>query len=159
MTPAIVIRKAKASDFDAICYLHTVLLTHLRSVHSSRYQESAAEKKRFAKKLAGMLQDPNARVLCAVAGKQVVGFANGRIGQSPLFVLHNRFGEIDEVVVDHSFRKQGITRKLISELIAWFKTKKVKRMELTVDAYNAVAIKAWKALGFNTHLLIMSRKL
>ncbi len=159
MKPAIVIRKAVPSDFDALCYLHTVLLTHLRSVHSSRYQESAAEKKRFAKKLVGLLQDPNARVLCAVSGKQVVGFANGRIGQSPLFVLHNRFGEIDEVVVDHSFRKQGITRKLIAGLISWFKSKNVKRMELTVDAYNTVAIKTWKTLGFKTHLLILSRKL
>jgi len=50
--------------------------------------------------------------------------------------------------IKKEFRCQGTGKLLMKELIKWFKKKKIKFVELSVNSRNKIGIAAWKRYGF-----------
>ena len=50
-------------------------------------------------------------------------------------------------------RRQGLGRMLVQDLIAWFREKGARTVELSMAAKNPAGEKFWSALGFETLLV------
>ncbi len=83
-----------------------------------------------------------ARYLVAETDETVVGSAGMRIVAGE--------GDIDNVVVERSYRGQGIAQKLIEELIKAGEAEGVKEFTLEVRVSNAPAIHAYEKAGFRS---------
>jgi ribosomal-protein-alanine N-acetyltransferase len=81
----------------------------------------------------------------AEAGRQVVGFAVGRLTMLEAEVL----AELETVAVADAFRRAGIGRALCEAVIRWARENRAAEIELEVRSRSAGAISLYKALGFS----------
>ncbi len=87
-----------------------------------------------------LLGDPNSLCLAAKEGNRVVGYA------SVSFVLDR--GQINTVAVDPAFRRRGLAKALLTELISCARQRGAAALELEVRAGNAAALGLYRSLGF-----------
>jgi ribosomal protein S18 acetylase RimI-like enzyme len=66
-----------------------------------------------------------------------------------------RVAEIDTLVVDSSFRRQGVGKTLVRAALEWARDSGATRTELGVYEFNDDALRFWHAMGFET----LSRRL
>ena len=72
------------------------------------------------------------------------------------------FGHLKDAFILPGYRRRGIAKKLANELIKWFKSKKVEKIEfveIEADIRNEIGVKTWKSLGFKPFMIKMKRKL
>jgi len=100
----------------------------------------------------------DALAVVARDGDQIIGYAIGRITMLPSFFAHRRRGYIHDVYVRDVYRRQGVGRRLVEEILAWLRRKGVTLVELTV-ASNNDAVRFWERLGFSTYMLQMKLEL
>jgi ribosomal protein S18 acetylase RimI-like enzyme len=87
----------------------------------------------------------------------LVGMAFGRAAvREDLVASH--IGRIDDVWVEPSFRRQGICRGLLKQLLVFFEQKGVQILDLYYTVSNAEAEYAWHDLGFRPVLTVASAK-
>ena len=65
---------------------------------------------------------------------------------------------IEDVVVHHDYRRQGIGRNLLDYLVEWAKTRGATRVQLVVDQENDSADFFYQALGWQTTQLVVRRR-
>ncbi len=65
---------------------------------------------------------------------------------------------IEDVVVHHDYRRQGIGKDLLDYVVAWAKTRGATRVQLVVDQENASAAFFYTALGWQTTQLVVRRR-
>lgn len=58
------------------------------------------------------------------------------------------YGVIDDVWVEPDFRRQGLNRRMLRELIDFARSHDVESLQLEYAASNREAARAWKELGF-----------
>ncbi len=88
----------------------------------------------------------------------VVGYAVGRITTLPSFFEHRYRGYIHDVFVKSEYRRRGIGRQLVEEILRWLAQHRVTLVELTVAANND-AIPFWQRLGFHVYMHQMKKEL
>ena len=90
--------------------------------------------------VAGELTNPLSCWLVAVDGEKVCGYVGSQA------VL----GEADmmNIAIDPTYRRQGIARELVAQLIAELKKTDNYQLTLEVRASNAPAISLYEAMGF-----------
>jgi len=88
----------------------------------------------------------------------VVGYAVGRITTLPSFFEHRYRGYIHDVFVKSEYRRRGIGRQLVEEILRWLSQHRVTLVELTVAANND-AIPFWQRLGFHVYMHQMKKEL
>lgn len=103
------------------------------------YQENHL--RRFMKSEDGL-------VLVALDEAQAIGFSLSYISEPPPGLKRGKFGYIDEMAVTESYRRKGIGVKMVSEIMNWFKSKNIERVELGTAAQNVVANSFWQKQGF-----------
>ncbi|MFH1641888.1 MAG: GNAT family N-acetyltransferase [Nanoarchaeota archaeon] len=154
------IRKAAASDFEELFKLKLKLKN--QDVKVDPYLKSVDEAKDvYGKYLKRDLEkiDNDRMVLVAVIDGKIVGCIRGTLSRT-LHVLNVRFrGTIDNLFMEHKYRQKGIAKQLVTELISWFKEKKVDVMTLHVYPANANAISLYKKFGFSEYSINMTTKL
>ncbi len=72
---------------------------------------------------------------------QVLGFAHAKI-------LDSKRGLIDKIYVDIKFRNKGVAKKLVSEILRWFKLKKIKDVRANILIKNYSSIKLIQKFNF-----------
>lgn len=95
--------------------------------------------------------------LVAVEDGVVAGIATGRLVTLPGFFEISRRGHIQDVYVRPAFRRRGIGRKMVEEILTWMRRNRVNLIELTVATDNPEAIRFWEALGFSTYMVHMRK--
>ena len=65
---------------------------------------------------------------------------------------------IEDVVVHHDYRRQGIGKDLLAYLVAWAKARGATRVQLIVDQENEGADFFYKALGWQSTQLMVRRR-
>ena len=91
--------------------------------------------------VAGELQNPLSLWLVAAEGDRVAGYVGSQSVMEESDMMN--------VAVHPDFRRQGIARLLIDELIRALKEKNCTSLSLEVRASNAPAIGLYEALGFS----------
>lgn len=151
------IRPATINDIPALVILRReIAIYHLQ--FDSWYALNEEANEAFKSHLATIIPNTNQCFLVAEDNVKLTGYAYGfMMGPAPIFIAHKR-GYIDEFGVSESARGKGIGEALLNELMAWFKSKEVERVELKVDALNTDGINFWRKHGFNNTQIRMGKE-
>jgi L-amino acid N-acyltransferase YncA len=143
------IRKATQKDIPAI----SGLIREMAKYHNKldKFYATSISKKALKSYIGEFLRDRNRVAIVAEENKKMVGYILGSIRIYPVYISRTKSGCLDEAFVDMNYRNKGIGKKLLSELVKWFKSKKIRDVVASVDARNETSIKIWKKLGFHTH--------
>jgi GNAT superfamily N-acetyltransferase len=143
----ITIRKAKLVDLASLANLGIELLKyHVK--FDKYYTPNKNAKNEYLKFFKRSIYSPEKYVLVAETNNKIVGYAIGElIRRPPVYVVRN-IGGLSDMFILSDYRKSGVGKRFFDELIKWFKSKKVKYIELSVDARNEIGKKAWDKYGF-----------
>jgi ribosomal protein S18 acetylase RimI-like enzyme len=74
-------------------------------------------------------------------------------------VKPQRWGVIEECFVIPSLRKQGIGTQLVASASKWFKSRNIRRIEISMASQNTQAKVFWKSLGFKLYRLSLFKEI
>jgi ribosomal protein S18 acetylase RimI-like enzyme len=112
----------------------------------------------FASHLRDLIASPDALVVVALDGGDVVGYAMASIGSYPPVFVRKRYGSISDMAVRAGRRRRGSGERMLDHLIAWFRERRLDRIEVRVAAANAVGAAFWSKHGFAPYMQTMSRE-
>jgi len=146
--PRVTIRKANRTDMDFILRRWQIIVGDLVAGHAhfrpSRHAPDVARTR-----LLTQIDDPDARVFVALAGKRRAGFLNASVYQrSPLFSKED-IGLIENVYVDPEVRLLRVGSSLLAEALGWFRTRKIRAIEAVTAGHNPDATAFFGNHGFD----------
>ena len=100
--------------------------------------------------LRPFMNSENGLVLVALDGGHVVGYSLSEIQETKALELE-KLGYIHEVAVAAGYRRRGIGQKMLREILKWFGSSGIDRVELEVTARNQVSYSFWKKHGFTDY--------
>jgi len=142
------IEEAKRKDLNSILKLQMELADYHREIDGKYYLSGKERKDWFRKTFSKNFGKKNQKFLVAKVGKQVVGLMSGRIEKAKPYCREPKIGKISQACVTEKYRRKGIGRMLFKKMLEWFKEKKIKFVEVSVDSRNKIGISAWKKFGF-----------
>jgi ribosomal protein S18 acetylase RimI-like enzyme len=147
----ITIRKVKLSDVPKITAAAVDLLKYHKNI-DPYYAPAKNVKEVYRKFLKRCIHSRNRHLLVAESGNTFVGFALGETGFRPPVFTIRKIGFISDMYIAKEYRRQGIARQFLLRLGKWFKSRKLKYIELTVHTKNEIAMKAWTKYGFQDYM-------
>ncbi len=124
-----------------------------------KYYKPFSKYKGLDKYTKDQLKDKNVRMLVAEGDGKVIGRIVGVVLEASSYIMPEKIGNIDDTFIKEDYRYKKIGEKLLNELLEWFKEKKIKHIELSVDARNKIGIKAWRKFGFYNYRIEMRKDL
>ena len=115
--------------------------------------------KNLEKEVLRSLKDKNMIFLLAKLDTKIIGYCEGGTKKDSSYTLPRQIGYIYTLIIDNKYRRKGVGKKMLSKLMKWFKNKKVKNIELGVDARNNIGIDFWENNKFFTYRLKMRQDL
>jgi len=147
-------RPAVLEDSEELISLWLENGEYHRRLDERYYQFRRTAGVEFGHYLRKALADPNWRVLSGVTAEdEIVGLAIATLQRRPPVMLEEWYGFVDTLIVREDHRRQGLGRRLVEDLLAWFKEKGARTVELSMASKNIAGEKFWSALGFETMLL------
>lgn len=140
---SVLIRTAVASDAEQLVQLRRRLFaeTSFMLWEPAEFTATAEDERHFIERLSSR---PNSRLLVAVSDSAVVGFLAAMGGERNRL----RHSALLALGVAREFWSQGIASRMLSEVIAWAVSVKLKRLELMVHTTNSKAIALYRKHGF-----------
>lgn len=151
------IRRATTRDIKEILPVWGQLADYHTELDSS-FAPSRHWPREYGAYLRTLMSRDDAIAVVAKEGTEVVGYAVGRITMLPSFFENRHRGYVHDVFVKEEYRRRGIGRRLVEEVLTWFRRHDVALVELTV-AVNNNAIPFWQRLGFQTYMHQMKLQL
>lgn len=109
--------------------------------------------------LKALILSPEAQVVVALAGDEIVGSGYAQIREAKDYLQHSRYAYLGFMYVKPAFRGQGINQKVLDALTYWIKQQGIAEIRLEVYAENAGAKRAYEKAGFTPNLLEMRMNL
>ncbi len=150
-----IIRRAAKKDAKGIVNLLKQMVDYHREF--DKYYKPFSGYKNIKKDVMLSLGSRSMKVLIAESGGEIIGYCAGGVEKAPNYTALKKIGFIYAVIVDEKRRKSGIGGKLLKEMMGWFKEKKIKHVELEVDARNNLGINFWRETGFFEYRLKMRK--
>lgn len=151
------IRKAKTKDAAGVLALMKQLIDLHRGL--DKYYKPFSAYRGLARYIADSAADRKKIFLVAEIDGKIKGYFLGSMEKAPFYSSENYIGVVADAAVDLKTRRQGLLKALFSVAGKWFKTMRVKYIELSVDARNLSAVRAWKKLGFKDYKLRLRGKI
>ena len=101
------------------------------------------------------IQSKKAIFLVAEREKEIIACGFGKLKIDDQWTSNKYVGYIGLIFVQKAYRRKGIGKKILNQIITWFKKKKIKNISLKVYAKNKKAINAYKKSGFKDHIIEM----
>ena len=112
----------------------------------------------FSTHLHDSLQSEDIQILVAVGKGKVIAYSIAEIHQHAPVLEKRTYGFISDLAVRPDYRRKGTGALLLSEMLAWFKSKGLSRIEVNVVVKNMVALSFWKKHGFQEYMHILYLK-
>lgn len=146
------IRKAKIKDVAKLVLLAIDLLKYHENF-DPYFTPAKDVKDVYAKFFKGCIFSTTKQLLVAEHDRDIIAYALGEISSRPSVFKIRNIGVINDMFVAKKFRKTRIAKKLLAELLCWFKDKGLKYprlnyVELSVHTKNEIGQKAWAKYGF-----------
>ena len=144
-------REAKKEDLETIVELWKKQSDYHYKIDKERYLSGREREKIIRKRMEKFFEKKriNRKIFLAIKNGKPIGYFFGSIRKSPGYMREKKIGEVDLAFVEEKFRRKGIGKILFEELIKWFKKRKIKIVEVTVDSRNEIGISAYKKYGFS----------
>ena len=94
------------------------------------------------------MEDDNSLVLVALHGEKAVGYSYSLIVPPHKLNKREKYGLIHDMFIARHHRRSGIGKELFAEIVRWFKSKGIHRIELDVMTLNHTASNFWEKMGF-----------
>jgi ribosomal protein S18 acetylase RimI-like enzyme len=111
----------------------------------------------MAQRYRAALQDPDALLVVADDGGDVVGMAAGHVHRPSTFSEEIAV-ELSSVYVRPSHRRRGLGRALTAEVARFARQCGVSRVTLRTFAQNDEALEAWRRIGFEPRAVQMTAR-
>ncbi len=105
------------------------------------------------------MESDSGLVLVAMDGTDSVGYSLAEIRAGPPGVRLAPAGYIDQMAVTAAYRRTGIGEQMLNEIVTWFRSKGIKRVELATTAANRVGNTFWLKHGFSVYLYTLHRQI
>lgn len=151
------IRKALSKDLEALYNLNVTLAKH--EIKFDPVKKKLPKKKRYAHgydDFRKKLKKEDCQFFIAEDQGKPIGLIEGYIEKSPPFYKYSRKGNIGPTLVKKEYRNKGVGKKLVKEMLSWFKSKDIKWIQLTTHAKNIKSINFWKKIGFKEYSIRMN---
>jgi diamine N-acetyltransferase len=156
----IMLRAAIYEDYEAFCELYAqgdqfhyqALPDFFRSV------EGPARSREF---FAEILHNEEAALFVAEHESTLVGLIRCNVMNIPQIavLVPRRFVLIHDMIVDETFRHQGVGQALMKRVDQWAREKGVKEVELGVWEFNVAARSLYEKMGYRTTRRVMRKQL
>jgi ribosomal protein S18 acetylase RimI-like enzyme len=145
------IRKAKKEDLDAVVELgYGMLMFHTKfNTYYQPIKDRTKLREITSKYFLKLMRSRNALFLVAEDDGKIVGHAIGEIKKNPTGLLEEKHGEVGEIFIKKEYRRTGLGKQFIDDILDWLKTKKIKRVVVDFDSKNGIARTAYKKMGFS----------
>jgi ribosomal protein S18 acetylase RimI-like enzyme len=101
--------------------------------------------------LRRFMESKDGLVLVAMDERQTIGYSLSEIRRVTPGLKREKYGYIDQMAVTASYRRLGVGEKIFDEIVKWFKSNDIKRVELGTTAQNVVANSFWQKQGFTVY--------
>jgi ribosomal protein S18 acetylase RimI-like enzyme len=152
------LRRATIKDLQAIVLLGSRIATEHYKRNPSYWVSPQSLKKESIKFYRKALSKSNEYYLLAEDDGRAVGFFSMKIIKKKFMRRRSTYGHVSQAYVVPEMRRRGLTQKAMNHFRVILKRKRIKDMELLVDATNIHGYKAWKALGFVDLFIQMYRR-
>ena len=149
----VIIRPAHLSDLELLLKFEQAIIENerpfdetIRSGEDVRYYD-----------LADLISSPDAEVVVAELGSEMIGSGYARIENSEPYLEHRRHSYLGFMYVVPEHRGKGVNKKIVTALEAWSLSRGVTEMQLEVYVENLAAIKAYEKSGY-ARLILQMRK-
>lgn len=155
-----IIRPAEAKDVDALARMRIHLQEHLMQANPLLLPMSEPRRKSLPVFYARQIEDETSQALVAEtpSNGELVGMAFARTAVNE-DIVPSRLGRIDDVWVEPPYRRKGVCRALVAELLVFFRQNNVEHLDLFHVVGNTQAEHSWSSLGFQPVLTVKSAKL
>jgi len=109
--------------------------------------------------LEGLISSPEAEVLVAELGSEIIGSGYARIEAAEPYLDHDKHSYLGFMYVVPEHRGKGINKMIVEALEAWSLSQGVSEMQLEVYVKNIAAIKAYEKSGYDALILTMRKGL
>ena len=92
--------------------------------------------------------------LVLVAGDKgnVIGYSLSEIQRISPGLKREKYGYIDEMAVTANYQRRGIGEKMLAEIMRWFQSNDIKRVELGTTTQNVVGNSFWQKQSFMIYM-------
>ncbi len=146
------IRKAKIKDLEEVSKLALKLLKY-HARFDKCHTPAKDAKKVYHKYFKSAVYSPKKELLVAEKNKKIIGFALGGIKKTSSLLKINECGLVDTIYILPHYRKKKLSKKFLDWLFSWFKSKKIKYVNLYVHPKNEIGLKVWGKYGFKDSLI------
>ena len=94
------------------------------------------------------MQNKDSLILVALDGKQIVGYSYSLIIRKSPLGKRQQSGLIHDLFITKNHRRQGIGGKMYAEILKWFHSNNIDRIELQVIVKNQAAYSFWRKQGY-----------
>ena len=161
MDVPILIRPALREDFERLCALYEELDEHHRRARPDLFRAPAGSG-RERSFVDALIAGPDCTIIVAEnRTESLLGFVTVIVRTTPASSVRDerRFAEVDSLVVSRHARRRGIARELVNAADQWSSSRGVASLELSVWEFNQEAAAFYEAVGFETVLRRMSRRI
>ncbi len=154
------IREAVPSDYADLCTLFNEV-DALHRTHLPWIFQQPVGPARDETYVHGLIADPSGSLFVAQVGDRLAGMVSVVLrepAEIPLFV-RRRYAVVNNLVVQAAFRRAGIGRALMDHAQGWAVAQGAECIELGVWEFNQGAIAFYRALGYETAMRRMSKRL
>jgi len=151
MPDAITVRRAVEADVPGV----GVLWKEMMAFHEAldpRFERASDGEERFAEFLRASLANEKWLLVVADDGGTLVGYGMAAVSERPPVLKERRMGLVSDLAVSAAYRRRGIGRRLVDEMMRWFREQGLQHAEVNVATCNPLATAFWRSVRFGDYL-------
>jgi ribosomal protein S18 acetylase RimI-like enzyme len=102
--------------------------------------------------LRRFMKSEDGLVLVAGDKGKVIGYSLSEIRRNSPGLKREKYGYIDEMAVTANYQRRGIGEKMLADIMRWFQSNDIKRVELGTTTQNLVGNSFWQKQGFTIYM-------
>jgi ribosomal protein S18 acetylase RimI-like enzyme len=150
------IRKATIRDFEKLKDIKLKSKIEERKYNKSLKPINKVEKRYFYY-LKRDLTFKDRAIFIAIENDKIIGIILGKIIDTLSIAKFKKRGYISNLYILPEHRRKGVAKRMVRELMRWFKVNNIKNLRLEVYSKNRPALNVYNELGFKEYATKMKK--
>ena len=105
------------------------------------------------------MKSENSLVLVALDAEKLVGYSYSLLQEPSNLLKRKKFGYVHDFFITADYRRRDIGEKMYDEILKWFHSKDIDRVELQVIVKNQMAHSFWRKHGYMDFQITLYRQI